>query len=838
MPKRIDEYAAVTAPALASLLLLETLPTDPVNRAYNSITLTDLLTALGAGGSGTINSGTATQLAYYAATGTAVGSTPAFTIGASGNPAITSSGTADILLTTAGTYIDLKQAGGAGGALGLRIGQGRSASGYAFIDLFGDTTYTDYGLRIIRNDTGANAASDFVHRGTGPLRFYLQDSGGTLQYIFNGITRLQMSTAGALAMGAYTTAGLLANDASGNVTTATAGTSLSISSGVLNTIQDIRTTALPQFAGIKLTGLFTSDTGTGALPVLDATSLFRYGAPDGAVPRYESYGFGAPAMSFNGIAIGGTRAAQTATPADSVMIYFGGVGHDGSSMGSAKKISYQQRADGLWSGGNQGTYHYWQGTPSGSTTTAEWMRLQNGRLGIGMTPTNTLDVTGTFRVSGTSALAGVTLTSLGLRSTGAAFDLTLASSEVLTAGRTLSVVMGDAARTLTLSGNPTLADWFDQSVKTTATPTFGPTTVVGVTAGLGYVIGSELLDATGWTSTGWTGSFGAGFQHTSGNTSPLARTISGLTVGQVIKLAWTKSGPGSGIILSWTSNAITRTITFSSSGFAYLVALATTIDFSITTVSGNTSTFSAITAKVMAPTAASLTLRDSLGSDATFLYANKASTNNTLFGANAGGYLDSTGTSNTLLGYQAGLILGSNNRSVAIGHQALSATSRSDDNIAIGYQTLMTPSVGANIAIGSSALKANTSGWGNVAIGYTAGLILTTGVSNTLLGYQAGMSITTGSYNTIIGAGQQPIDATTSNWLNLHGVLFSDGSNVMIGSASLVTDATDGFLHIRGGGGTPTGVPTNYAGRYPLYYDSGADKLWIYNGSWRGVAVT
>ena len=49
------------------------------------------------------------------------------------------------------------------------------------------------------------------------------------------------------------------------------------------------------------------------------------------------------------------------------------------------------------------------------------------------------------------------LTGLGIRSTGAAFDLTLASSEVFTAGRTLSFNLGDAARTLTLSGNPTLS---------------------------------------------------------------------------------------------------------------------------------------------------------------------------------------------------------------------------------------------------------------------------------------------------------------------------------------------------------------------------------------------
>ncbi len=49
------------------------------------------------------------------------------------------------------------------------------------------------------------------------------------------------------------------------------------------------------------------------------------------------------------------------------------------------------------------------------------------------------------------------LTALGLRSTGASFDLTLASSEVLTAGRTLSFNVGDADRVLTIPATGTAA---------------------------------------------------------------------------------------------------------------------------------------------------------------------------------------------------------------------------------------------------------------------------------------------------------------------------------------------------------------------------------------------
>tara|TARA_A100001037_G_C15134007_1_gene630127 strand:- start:714 stop:2822 length:2109 start_codon:yes stop_codon:yes gene_type:complete len=55
------------------------------------------------------------------------------------------------------------------GVAKLEIGTGRSGNGYSYIDLVGDTTYTDYGLRIIREDSGANAPTTINHRGTGLL---------------------------------------------------------------------------------------------------------------------------------------------------------------------------------------------------------------------------------------------------------------------------------------------------------------------------------------------------------------------------------------------------------------------------------------------------------------------------------------------------------------------------------------------------------------------------------------------------------------------------------------------------------------------------------------------
>lgn len=81
-------------------------------------------------------------------------------------------------------------------------------------------------------------------------------------------------------------------------------------------------------------------------------------------------------------------------------------------------------------------------------------------------------------------------------------------------------------------------------------------------------------------------------------------------------------------------------------------------------------------------------------------------------------------------------------------------------------------------------------------------------------------------------------NTTITNALSL--TLSSEGSVVCGGDdgAALSTTATDGFLYIPSCNGTPTGVPTAFTGRNAVVYDTSANKIWIYNGSWRGVVVT
>ncbi len=83
----------------------------------------------------------------------------------------------------------------------IEVGGSRSGNGYAYIDLVGDTTYTDYGLRMIRGNTGANTSSDITHRGTGDFSINTQDNASLLTKTNNSL-RTKITGAGIMTFGA------------------------------------------------------------------------------------------------------------------------------------------------------------------------------------------------------------------------------------------------------------------------------------------------------------------------------------------------------------------------------------------------------------------------------------------------------------------------------------------------------------------------------------------------------------------------------------------------------------------------------------------------------------
>jgi len=86
--------------------------------------------------------------------------------------------------------------------------------------------------------------------------------------------------------------------------------------------------------------------------------------------------------------------------------------------------------------------------------------------------------------------------------------LELKCNEDLTGNKLLNFITGDATRTITLSGSPTLDDWFDQAVKGASNVDFGTIDASGkVTIGAAIGTPSSMLDVRDDTSGQWIASF-------------------------------------------------------------------------------------------------------------------------------------------------------------------------------------------------------------------------------------------------------------------------------------------------------------------------------------------
>jgi hypothetical protein len=91
--------------------------------------------------------------------------------------------------------------GGSTSDSALQLGHARTGNGNSYIDFVGDTTYTDYGLRIIRGSTGANANSAIAHRGTGDLSIQTIEA-SNMTFLTSSVERMRITASGAVGIGA------------------------------------------------------------------------------------------------------------------------------------------------------------------------------------------------------------------------------------------------------------------------------------------------------------------------------------------------------------------------------------------------------------------------------------------------------------------------------------------------------------------------------------------------------------------------------------------------------------------------------------------------------------
>lgn len=107
---------------------------------------------------------------------------------------------------------------------------------------------------------------------------------------------------------------------------------------------------------------------------------------------------------------------------------------------------------------------------------------------------------------------------------------------------TIAITFGGAS-----TASVSATGYTDLTATTTGTVSIAPTTDFdgSVIFSIKRLTEFELLSATGWTATNWTGSWAAGYDHTTGNTSALSNTITA-TKGYKYRITYTVSGRTAG----------------------------------------------------------------------------------------------------------------------------------------------------------------------------------------------------------------------------------------------------------------------------------------------------
>ena len=361
----------------------------------------------------------------------------------------------------------------------------------------------------------------------------------------------------------------------------------------------------------------------------------------------------------------------------------------------------------------------------------------------------------------------------------------------------------------------------------TATSISTPATFTGTTLTDQPTLSDEFLDATGWTSTGWTGDFNNGWSHTTGNTSVLSKTGNAVSATKY-QISYTITNRTAGLV----------TITFGGQSTAYISATGSIFPITTSTsalqIAPTTDFDGTIIISIKSFTAISTPIFTFASSDATPRFGLRVSSSayNTFMGYQAGGYATTgtlnssfgslalknvtTGFENTAIGYNALALCSNGYRNTAVGSHALELATTAYLNSAFGQNAMKAATTANyNSAFGQNALGAVTTGSANNAFGFDCMKLLTTGSGNcgvgpclksitiasncVAVGNESLTSITTGSSNTAIGnlSGRFIADGSTANQTSTTSCYF--GAETKAGANGNTNETVIGYQAIGAG---------------------------------------
>ena len=224
----------------------------------------------------------------------------------------------------------------------------------------------------------------------------------------------------------------------------------------------------------------------------------------------------------------------------------------------------------------------------------------------------------------------------------------------------------------------------------------------------------------------------------------------------------------------------------------------------------------------------------SITTRSTFLGNNSGASNisgvdNSFFGANSG-QSNTTGEKNSFFGSQSGVANLDGSKNSFFGESTGIQNTSGSDNSFFGQTSGSANTTGlSNTFLGSASGLNSSEGGENVFIGSTAGRDNAAGNSNTYLGATSG-ALNTGNNNVFIGFGAGNGETTTSNTLIIQNdpnddpLIYGkfDTDEVEVRGALKISD----IINL-----TPRATAPTTPSAGDIYYDSGTNKVRLWNGS-------